>query len=126
MWRWYKAGRRSACCKPRCVWNQPPTVGRRLPFTALEAGHQALQRLEQYRPAIKVEEPTRFDLMMSLFADLHDMLTLRLEHLDVLMQLDIAADLPELFTQRARLLTALSLLFDRACRRRSPANPPGS
>ena len=34
---------------------------------------------------------------------------------DVLMQLDIATDLPELFTQRTRLLTALSLLFDRAC-----------
>ncbi|WP_316678062.1 nitrogen fixation negative regulator NifL [uncultured Tolumonas sp.] len=82
--------------------------------TALDAGHEALQRLEQYRPAIKVEEPTQFELM-SLFADLHDMLTLRLEHLDVLMQLDIAADLPELFTQRTRLLTALSLLFDRAC-----------
>jgi C4-dicarboxylate-specific signal transduction histidine kinase len=43
------------------------------------------------------------------------MQALRLEHLDVLMQLDIAADLPELFTQRTRLLTALSLLFDRAC-----------
>jgi nitrogen fixation regulatory protein len=82
--------------------------------TALHAGQEALQRLELYRPTVRDEAPSYFDLM-NLFADLHDMQALRLEHLDVLMQLDIAADLPELFTQRTRLLTALSLLFDRAC-----------
>jgi len=82
--------------------------------TALKAGQEALQRLEFYRPAARTESASDFHLM-SLFADLHDMLVLRLEHLDVLMQIDIAPDLPELFTQRTRLLTALSLLFDRAC-----------
>ncbi len=82
--------------------------------TALQAGREALKRLELYRPATKTEAASCFDLT-SLFADLHDMQVLRLEHLDVLMQIDIAADLPKLFMQRTRLLTGLCLLFDRAC-----------
>lgn len=82
--------------------------------TALQAGREALKRLELYRPATKTEESSGFDLT-SLFADLHDMQVLRLEHLDVLMQIDIAVDLPKLFMQRTCLLTGLCLLFDRAC-----------
>jgi light-regulated signal transduction histidine kinase (bacteriophytochrome) len=82
--------------------------------TALQAGREALKRLELYRPATKTEAASCFDLT-SLFADLHDMQVLRLEHLDVLMQIDIAPDLPKLFMLRTRLLTGLCLLFDRAC-----------
>jgi nitrogen fixation negative regulator NifL len=82
--------------------------------TALDAGHEAMKRLALYRPTSKTEPPSDFDLF-GLFADLHDMQVLRLEHLDVLMQIDIAAGLPTLFMQRTRLLTGLCLLFERAC-----------
>ncbi|MBB6055551.1 nitrogen fixation negative regulator NifL [Tolumonas osonensis] len=82
--------------------------------TALQVGREAMKRLEQYRPAMKTEAPSHFGLVR-LFGDLHDMQVLRLEHLDVLMQIDIATDLPRLFMQRTRLLTGLCLLFERAC-----------
>ena len=52
---------------------------------------------------------------MDLFSDLHDLQMLRLEHIDALLQIDVASDLPMLAMQRTRLLTGLSLLFDRAC-----------
>ena len=82
--------------------------------TALQTGRNALERLNLYRPKMKDEDITRFNLM-DLFSDLHDLQMLRLEHIDALLQIDVASDLPMLAMQRTRLLTGLSLLFDRAC-----------
>ncbi len=82
--------------------------------TALDAGREALAKLEYYRPEIKDEQISTFDFE-TLVRDLHDMQILRLEHQDVLLELNIGTSLPLLTMQRTRLLTGLNLLFERAC-----------
>lgn len=82
--------------------------------TALDAGRDALNKLEFYRPVVKDEAPSTFEFEM-LVCDLHDMQILRLEHMDVLLELSIENEIPALTMQRTRLLTGLNLLFDRAC-----------
>lgn len=81
---------------------------------ALTTGQEVLSRLEFYKPEIRHEDPITFSLI-HLVADLHDMQYLRLEHLDVLLHLNLSENLPDLYLPRTRLLTGLNLLFERAC-----------
>lgn len=81
--------------------------------SALHAGEQALQRLAHYRPVAQEELPSPVDLR-SLCSDLLDMQAVRIQALRLATDLRIEEGLPLLQMQRIRLLTALSLLFEKA------------
>ena len=81
---------------------------------ALEEGTQAMRRLETCRPRLQIEKGAPFNLR-GLLLDLQDLFSSRARASAIELQLAIPQQGIELHGQRLRLLTALSLLLERAC-----------
>lgn len=81
--------------------------------SALHAGEQALQRLAHYRPVAQEEMASSVDLR-TICSDLLDMQTGRIQAQHITTDVRIEEGLPQLQIQRIRLITALSLLFEKA------------
>lgn len=81
--------------------------------SALHAGEQALQRLAHYRPVTQEELASVVDLR-AICSDLLDMQAVRIQALHITTDVRIEEGLPQLQIQRIRLITALSLLFEKA------------
>ena len=91
---------------------------------ALEEGTQAMRRLESCRPRLQIEKGAPFNLR-GLLLDLQDLFAARVRAGNIDFQMDIPQQGIEIFGQRLRLLTALSLLLERACLLVSGKEEPG-